>query len=183
MQRYIALLRGINVGGHRVRMSHLRSIFEELALQGVETFIASGNVVFHTEMMHREALQALIEQGLRERLGYDVATFLRSPAEIAAIASYEPFPSPPAGTDTLSVMFLDAVPPPETQERLSAFRTPIDHFRSRDREIFWLCHGRTSDSQVDWKGFGRIPGISRTTVRNVTTVRKLAAKYGLSNAG
>jgi uncharacterized protein (DUF1697 family) len=183
MQRYIALLRGINVGGHRVRMSDLGAIFEELGLQAVETFIASGNVVFHAEMAEREGLQVLIEQRLRERLGYEVATFLRSPAELAAIASYEPFPSPPAGTYTLSVMFLDAVPPPETQERLSAFRTSTDEFRLRDREIFWLCHGRTSDSQVDWKGFGKIPGISRMTVRNVTTIRKLAARYGVSNAG
>ena len=83
MPQYIAFLRGINVGGHRIRMDRLRSLFEELDLTEVSTFIASGNVIFSTETDDSEALSDKIERHLAQELGYEVATFLRSPTQLA----------------------------------------------------------------------------------------------------
>lgn len=98
MPRYLAFLRAINVGGHTVKMEVLRQLFEALDFSEVETFIASGNVVFETTKKNARSLEKTIEQQLRETLGYEVARFIRTDAEVAAIANYQPFP--PAQMET-----------------------------------------------------------------------------------
>ncbi len=91
MSRFIAFLRAVNVGGHTVRMDYLRQLFESLGFSQIETFIASGNVVFETTTKDVRTLEKKIEQRLREALGYEVATFIRTDAELTDIASYQPF--------------------------------------------------------------------------------------------
>jgi uncharacterized protein (DUF1697 family) len=78
MPRYVALLGGINVGGHRVAMSDLRALFESLGFASVSTFIASGNVVFDTAACDAPRLQTRIERRLGEALGYRVPASIRS---------------------------------------------------------------------------------------------------------
>ena len=73
-------------------MERLRREFEFLGFSGVETFIASGNVVFEARGRNEERLRAKIEHHLREALGYEVTTFIRSTAELRQIASHRPFP-------------------------------------------------------------------------------------------
>ena len=178
MTRYVALLRGINVGGHRVKMTDLKSYFEQLGLEEVETFIASGNVVFRSRTKEA-ALVTLIEQHLAKALGYEVPTFIRTPADLAAIAAFAPFEEP-FGSDnvgTLSIMFFAAQLDQNTEARLPTYNTRVDKLRSHGREIYWLSLGRTSDSEVDWVKLGKELKLPPTTVRNVTTIRKLAAKY------
>ena len=92
MSRYIAFLRAINVGGHTVTMDRLRQLFEELGFAKVETFIASGNIVFETTARNTSTLEKKIAAHLKGTLGYEVATFIRTPIELAAIAAYRPFP-------------------------------------------------------------------------------------------
>lgn len=179
MQRYIALLRGINVGGHRVSMTDLRQHFAELGFANVTTFIASGNVIFDSAEGDVGQLEATIAGHLKERLGYEVATFLRTPQELAAIAAYAPFTDPglDAGTATLSIMFLAAAPPAALHDQLRAYETPMDVLHVHGREIYWLCRGKTMESLIDWPRVGKALALPPLTVRNVTTVRKLAAKY------
>lgn len=90
--RYFAFLRAINVGGHTVKMDTLWQIFESLGYSSVDTYIASGNVIFECPGMERVWLEREIEARLREALGYDVATFLRTPDELAVIVAYRAFP-------------------------------------------------------------------------------------------
>ena len=92
MTRYIAFLRAINVGGRTVKMDELRTLFAAMGFAGVETFIASGNVIFAADHSDAAALQQRIEGELNQALGYAVATFLRTDAEVAAVARYAPFP-------------------------------------------------------------------------------------------
>ncbi len=93
MARYVAFLRAINVGGsHVVKMDALKAMFEDLGFAKVETFIASGNVIFETPSRDLVAVERKIEQVLEKRLGYEVATFIRSLEGVAAIARYQPFP-------------------------------------------------------------------------------------------
>src|SRR5947209_14978939 len=108
MPRYIAFLRAINVGGHNiVKMDSLRQLFESLGFSNVETFIASGNIVFETKRKNAHALEREIENGLRQSLGYEVATFIRTDAELAAIANYKPFSqSDLDGAAALNIAFL-----------------------------------------------------------------------------
>ena len=94
MARYVAFLRAINVGGHVVKMDVLRAAFDELGFENVETFIASGNVIFDTREKDIPAVERRIEQALQSTLGYEVATFIRSLEEVAGIARYRPFSSP-----------------------------------------------------------------------------------------
>jgi uncharacterized protein (DUF1697 family) len=89
--RFIAFLRAINVGGHVVTMEKLRALFEALGFKNVETFIASGNVIFESRSTDTVALERRIEARLLKALGYEVVTFVRTDAEVAAIARYRPF--------------------------------------------------------------------------------------------
>src|SRR4051812_12677370 len=91
MPKYVAFLRAINVGGHVVTMAQLRALFNSLEFEGVESFIASGNIIFDSRSRSESALRGKIEKCLRRELGYDVATILRSIDEISKIASYKPF--------------------------------------------------------------------------------------------
>jgi uncharacterized protein (DUF1697 family) len=88
---YIALLRGINVGGHTVKMERLRELFQELDLTNVRSYIASGNIFFDTDESDRERLSRTIEHHLQQSLGYDVPIFLRTITELGSLLSQEPF--------------------------------------------------------------------------------------------
>src|ERR1700742_487088 len=91
MPRHVALLRGINVGGHTVKMQLLRERFESLGFSNVETVIASGNVVFESPEKSGPSLEKKIERCLEEALGYQVATFLRTVPELSAVVQEQPF--------------------------------------------------------------------------------------------
>ena len=171
----MALLRAINVGGHVVKMTALRELFEALGFREVTTVIASGNVLFSAPSADAPALERRIERHLERALGYEVATFLRSPEELAAIVAHEPFPhaTPVAAGHALSVAFLKAPLTAPTRSALLELRTPTDEFHIHRREAYWLCHGRTSDSKVSGGRLEKAAG-GPATVRNITTVRKLA---------
>lgn len=173
--RYVALLRAINVGGHVVKMDVLRTAFSALRFTDVETFIASGNVLFTASTADRAALERTIEQRLEKTLGYDVGTFLRTPAELCALVTSLPFSERELDGCTLSIAFLKREPAAAAAERVRRLCTDDDALVVRDRELFWRCRGRTSDSKVWRTPMERVIGVSGT-FRNVTTVRKLAAK-------
>jgi uncharacterized protein (DUF1697 family) len=176
--RLIAFLRAINVGGHNVKMDRLRRLFESLGLSNVETFIASGNVIFDSPAMNARSLEKEIGSHLRESLGYEVATFIRSASELADIAYYEPFTATELDKDgnSLYVAFLQAPPEGEAEQRLLAFRTEIDDFHVHGREVYWSCRKKMSESAFSGALLEktlRMPA----TMRNATTVKRLAVKY------
>jgi uncharacterized protein (DUF1697 family) len=177
MARYFAFLRAINVGGHTVKMDALRQIFEALNFTRVETFIASGNVLFETEAQDTQALEWLIADKLQEALGYEVATFIRTEAELAEIARYRPFQKSELDTATaLNVAFLADPLDEEAKQKVIALQTDIDTFHVHGREVYWLCRKRQSESTfsnaVLEKTLGR-----KSTLRGVETVKKMAVKY------
>ena len=177
MSRCIAFLRAINVGGHTVKMEHLRQLFASLGFSGVETFIASGNVVFETNSKNTRALEKKIEKRLREELGYEVATFIRTGVELAAIANYQPFrQSDLDAAAALNIAFLADPLDDKSKQKLVALRTEIDDFHVHEREIYWLCRRKQSESTfsnaVIEKTLGR-----PSTLRGANTVKKIAAKY------
>jgi uncharacterized protein (DUF1697 family) len=177
MSLYIAFLRAINVGGHTVKMDHLRQLFESLGFAEVETFIASGNVVFVSPAKDAQALERQIEARLREALGYEVATFIRMEAELAAIAAYQPFePSELEAAAALNIAFVAQKPDDRSIQKLMELRTEIDTFHVHGREIYWLCRKKQSESTFSnavLEKTLRIP----STLRGVSTIKKMAAKY------
>jgi uncharacterized protein (DUF1697 family) len=177
MPRLIAFLRAINVGGHTVTMERLRKEFEALGLKDVETFIASGNVIF-TSRADPAALEKKIEARLRASLGYDVATFVRTDAEVAAVAGYQPFPA--ARVENGAVVYVGFVDRPldaaETRLVLT-FKTEVDDFHVKGREVYWLRKARLSDSPFKYVSLEKKLKV-RITFRGVNTVARLAAKHG-----
>ena len=176
--RFVAFLRAINVGGRRVTMQRLREPFESLGLLNVETFIASGNVVFDAPAGAEPTLETEIESHLHDVLGYEVATFVRSTAEVADAARYRPFAASEldAGGNALYVAFLKAQPDGEARSALMACRTEIDDFHVRERAVYWLCRRSVGESGFSGARLERTLGMP-ATVRNATTISRLAAKY------
>ena len=180
MGDYIAFLRGINLGRRRVKMEELRTLFEQLKFTRVTTFIASGNVLFSDRTTDTDALRARIEQHLAKALGYSVDVFLRTPAEVAAMANLRPF----ADTDVAvpghvvySVM-LHAPLPPAVQRKVLACATAVDHFRFVGRDLYWLCQIRSSDSTVWTSPQMRALKFPTNTMRNMNTIEKLHVLCG-----
>jgi uncharacterized protein (DUF1697 family) len=181
MIRYVAFLRAINVGGHVVKMDHLRRLFESLGFSSVETFIASGNVIFESSSKNAKALEKKIENRLRDALGYEVATFIRTTAELTDIATHQPFQlSDLAAAVALNIAFLADALDDESSQKLMALKTEIDDFHVHGREMYWLCRRKQSDSTFFKVGFEKTVG-RRATVRGANTIKKIVAKYCSSN--
>ena len=177
MAKFVAFLRAINVGGHVVRMDHLRKLFATLGYSNIETFIASGNVIFETRSRNVRVLERKIEAKLREALGYEVATFIRTPAELAGIANYQPFrQSDLDAAGALNVAFLADSLDDKSVKKLMSLRTEIDDFHVHGREIYWLCQKRQSESTFTNAVLEATLG-RPSTLRGFNTVKKLAAKY------
>jgi uncharacterized protein (DUF1697 family) len=179
MPRFGAFLRAINVGGHTVRMSDLKRSFEGLGFERVETYIASGNVVFDTDVTEEDKLERTIERALEAELGYPVETFVRSLEELAEVADRDAFDERPAAGDKRSVYvaFLGRRPTREAVDRLHAFATDDDTFAVVDREVYWLRRGGIGTSKFSGGLLEKTLGMP-ATLRGLPTIRKIVAKYG-----
>ncbi len=177
MTQYVAFLRAINVGGHTVRMDALRRHFETWGGQNVETFIASGNVIFHTARRDQNAAERAIEAHIEKALGYPVMTYLRSIPELAAVAAHAPFaPDEYERGGRLFVGFMKSAATPSMAHALAALRTDIDDLAVAGREVYWLRRAQLMASLATGPAIERAIG-SPITTRNVNTVRRLAKKY------
>ena len=177
-ERYIAFLRAINVGGHVVKMDALRAHFTRLGFGSVETFIASGNVIFEATGASPSDLEPMIAEELERRLGYEVATFVRSPAELAEIAGQRLFDPAVFDYDRhgLYVGFLPERSSAAAVRGVVGLRTPTDELHVVGRELYWGRRGSFSESKITGALIDRAVD-APMTVRNITTVRRLAAKY------
>jgi uncharacterized protein (DUF1697 family) len=178
MPKYVAFLRAINVGGHTVKMDHLRSLFEGIGFANVETFIASGNVIFDSKSRNTTSLEQKIEKHLRKILGYEVRTFIRATSELAEVADYEPFSKAElnAPGNSLYVGFLADMPSNEAKKKVLSLSGPTDDFAVHGRELYWLIRTSFSETVVSGALLEKTLGLP-ATFRNVNTVRRLAAKY------
>ncbi len=180
MPRLVAFLRAINVGGRTVSMARLRQEFEAVGLRDVETFIASGNVIFTAGATNLATLEKKIEARLRASLGFEVDTFVRTVAEVAAIATYQPFDARRIKTaGAFCVGFLAKPLDAAAVRRLMAFRTEIDDFHTNGRQVYWLCRKRQSESTFSNAAMERALD-TRATFRGINTVTRLAAKHTAS---
>jgi uncharacterized protein (DUF1697 family) len=166
--RRVALLRAINVGGHTVKMTELRATFEAIGCIDVETFIASGNVLFGASDKAPE-LERRIEATLREALGYDVDTFIRTPTELRAVTKV----AVPTGA-AWNVAFLKSKPSKAKVLALADWENAIDRFVVDGREVHWSCAVKQSESKFSNAKLEKLLG-GPATMRSITTVQRLAA--------
>jgi uncharacterized protein (DUF1697 family) len=174
--RYFAFLRAINVGGHTVTMARLRALFEELRLESVETFIASGNVIFSSRAGTAVSLERKIESHLETSLGYEVKTFLRTGPELIALSRHKAFPEARVrAAGAYCVGFLAEPLNAASNKTLAGMKTDVDDFHVNGREVYWLCKVRQHESKFSNVLFEKTLK-ARVTFRNANTVSKLAAK-------
>lgn len=175
--RYVAFLRGINVGGHRVSKEQFQTLFVEMGFADPVTFRASGNVIFDRfEGDNEAAITRRIEASLEESLGYRVPTFVRSAAEVKAIAAYAPFEEDAvaASAGKLQVGLLKSKPSAQARKKVLALATGEDRLAIRAREVYWLPSGGLLESALDLQGIDAELG--PTTRRTMGTMERIAAK-------
>lgn len=178
MPKLFAFLRAINVGGHTVKMDHLRHLFESIGLYSVETFIASGNVVFEADETDLQALERTIERHLAAALGYQVATFIRTEAELPPIAAFQPFaPADLEQAVAYNIGFLHDPLNEATTHKLMALKTESDDFCAHGREVYWLCRQKQSESTFSNAVLEKTIG-QPSTLRGMNTVRKMVERWG-----
>jgi uncharacterized protein (DUF1697 family) len=173
MPHYVALLRGINVGGRTVKMDRLRAVLSKLGFDDVETLIASGNVLFRASGRSDAALERKIEAALEQAFGFTVTTMVRSAADMQTIAANEPFGD--TGESRIHIAFLKVPPPRDGVRQVLALRSGTDEIHLEGRELYFKIAGRMTDSTIFQAPVEKLLGVPMT-LRNVNTVRKLAAK-------
>lgn len=158
-------------------MSQLAKLFESFGFLAVETFIASGNVLFESVEENNVAVETAIASGLQAALGYDVSTFVRSLHELVSIVDYEAFPAETLDkAGAFNISFLSNPLSDEQMHTLMVLETDVDSFVSHGREIYWLCSVKQSQSTFSSAVMERRLGI-RTTFRGVNTLRRVISKY------
>jgi uncharacterized protein (DUF1697 family) len=173
MTIHVAFLRAINVGNRRVSMDRLRQPFEDLGLEAVSTFIASGNVVFRSTEK-APTLEAEIEAALGPALGFEVATFVRPASRLAAIVKEVPFPE--AGSDApVHIGFLKKAAAASARRALEGISNETDTLRTRGQEVFWLARNGMGRATVTGAALEKALG-QQTTLRSLKMLRRLGAK-------
>ena len=134
-QRYVALLRGVNVGGkNKLPMADLRDIFTAAGCAAVQTYIQSGNVVFEAAQDLAERVPEIVTRAIRRRFGYETAVVVRSSEELRQVVASSPFDTS-GDPRFLHVAFLEDTPGAEVVSRLDPQRSPPDTFAVRGRNV------------------------------------------------
>lgn len=173
MTRYIAFLRAINVGGHTVKMEELRKHFAMPGFKNISTYIQSGNVIFDHAETDVNVLIGKIEARLLKILGYEVRTFLKTPAQLQKIVADTPFKDIPEEM-AQHVSFLSEKPAKEAVEQLLQFQNENEQFRIIGTEAYILvkkgAYGETKFSNTFLEKKLKVAA----TTRNWATVNKMA---------
>lgn len=134
---YVALLRGINVGGkNKLPMSDLASIFENACANGVQTYIQSGNVVFHAPAKDVAEISIRVCSAIERNFGFRAPVVVRSAAALRKVIVNNPFPRAAADPTTLHVAFLADEPSKAAVQSLDPQRSPGDSLRVIGSEVY-----------------------------------------------
>jgi uncharacterized protein (DUF1697 family) len=174
MGKYVALLRGINVGGHRrVPMAELRAVAEALGFEDVQTYVASGNLVFSAEGDHQR-LEARLEAAIAEAFGFEVDVVVRDAAQWAALAKANPFAEQSAATPNLVMMTIGKRG--ATDADVAALRPKAAENERVERrgEALWLWFGGGSGRSK----LAAAPAKEVWTTRNWRTIEALCGLLG-----
>lgn len=175
MPRYVALLRGINVGGkNKLPMTELTAIFEDLGAAHVRTYIQSGNVLFEANARIAAGLPSAVAAAIEERFGYRVPVVLRSASELARALEGNPFLQRGVTSEALHVAFLADTPAAARVAALDPARSAPDTFEVQGREIYLHLPNGVARSKLTNDYFDRTLG-TVSTIRNWRTVEALAA--------
>ena len=172
MPRYVALLRGINVGGkNKLPMKDLVTMFEQAGCSDVATYIQSGNVVFDAAASLAKSMPAVIHDAIAERFGYDVPVVTRTGAQVTRVLESNPFDCVPE--NEVHVFFLSKKPAAAKVAALDLERSPPDELRVIGQELYLHCRTGMAKTKISNVWLDRQLGVV-STARNWRTTQKLA---------
>jgi len=172
--KYVAFLRGINVGGHnKIKMETLREMFAALRFENVKTYINSGNVIFETIEADDNVLAAKIERAIQAEFSLNIKVMVRTTSEIEGIIKNNPFDGQFTNDKDLHVLFLDEELPEDKRQLLLSNNNENEQFTVRNREIFCLLRVGVLDSLLGKDYIGKKLKTT-ATARNWRTVNKIA---------
>ena len=172
--RYVALLRGINVGGNTmIKMDELKAVFSELGFENVKSYINSGNLAFDTKKTAETKLVDKIENAVEAKFGKRAHVMVREQNDIERVLKNNPFDGQYESHKHMHVLFLKKPMPAEKAAQLQESALPGERYEIRDREIYNLLPNGVAGSLLT-KGFFEKKPIVPYTGRNWRTVEKLA---------
>jgi len=171
--KYIAFLRGINVGGkNKIKMETLRELCATIGFENVKTYINSGNVIFETKKTDDKKLAEKISEAIEKKFGLSIKVIVRTADEIKEIVENNPFAGQFENDKDLHVFFLDEEMPDEKAELLLSNNNENEQYFVRGREIFCLLKIGVSDSLMGKDYIAKKLKVS-STARNWRTVNKV----------
>ena len=177
MSKQIAFLRAVNVGGRRIKMDVLKTLFQHAGLLDVQTFLASGNVIFTIADEELFGLEEKLEQIILEHFGFESQVMIRSMETLEKIQNYQAFlfdEIDQAGA--YNVAFLKHELSADAGEKLLALQNDLDRFHVHGKEVYWLCAVKQSESKFSNVVLEKTIGIS-STIRGMRTINKLLKKF------
>lgn len=174
MTRYVAFLRGVNVGGINIKMAELRKVFAQLGFENSRTILASGNVVFESDRRDRAKLKNEIEAALNAAFGYEAWIVLLDTDTVTRIVDAYPFDER-EDWQPYVLMSSDPAPLAELAELRPELDPALERIELGDGVLYWeVCKGETLHSPFG-KATGKKRYKSTTTSRNLRTLRKVLA--------
>ncbi|AYG04967.1 DUF1697 domain-containing protein [Gryllotalpicola protaetiae] len=174
MIAYVALLRGVNVGGITIRSADLGELFRSLGFGGVRTVLASGNVVFESEEADAAALKARIEKALRERFGYDAWIVLVTREKLAEVVAAFPFDAEREGWHPYVLFASDAARLRELVETAPTLDPDEEIVAGGDGVLYWQLNISVGSTNTKLAKLTAKPRFKPTTTnRNLRTLTKL----------
>jgi uncharacterized protein (DUF1697 family) len=171
MIKYVALLRGVNVGGRQIKMADLKVCFEAMGLTKVKTFLASGNVTFESDVQDSAKLRTLIETGVGDSFGYKAIIFVFPAEVIAKIVAADPFEKHGLAFHDY-IVFIDNGSEGDLA-RLNFSDPEVERVQQGDGVLYWtVLKGMTLKSDLA-KEMNRTVYRDHMTVRNANTLAKL----------
>ncbi len=172
MKKYIAILRGINVGGKRkILMADLKVLLTKMGLQDITTYIQSGNIVFFSNLSARK-IEETIKQAIFKKYGFDVPVMIRTSEEIKIIFNNNPFLPNEKNIDKLYVTFLSENPVLENIDHLKKMDFNGDQFVIDKSQVYLFFSEKYSKSKLSNNLIESKLKVTATT-RNWKTVRTL----------
>lgn len=176
MPTYVAFLRAINVTGRFVKMATLADAFHRIGHVEARTYLQSGNVVFTSSARSADKLQRELQAALEPHLGFRSEAFVRTAAQVQAIAAHaEGLRQRVATGGEVNVCFLQGPVTPAQAARVLEMRTDVDDFEFGDREVYWQCLTRQTDSRFSNASLERRLKL-RSTLRRVSMLTGLAGE-------
>lgn len=176
MNKKIAILRGINVGGRRkILMADLKALMSNSGFTDVKTYIQSGNVIFNNNQpLDHIEMATKIEKAITKQYGFDVPVIVLSAQEIAAAVQDNPFYQKEEEVDikSLHLTFLKESPTAENLAKTETYNYEPDRFIIQDKNVFLFCAGKYHKSKLTNNFFEKKLKVAATT-RNWKTVLKL----------